>query len=701
MADIRIFVDNIEIDISENSVSLPITYQLINIKQIDKRKGSSTKTISVPRTAKNEKIFGFAFDITARNSFDKYRDHLVLIEQDTFPIFNGFLRLTNVTEDIIQFFCFADISKVKQLFGEKTLQDLNLSNLDHLYDETIFDTWSGTYPTDVPADYIYPVIDYGAFQTRTPANNPEAPDLFISDLYPALYLRRAIQQICIDNGFSLISDFFAKDIPSRCIIPFSNDEFIHSVVGGVEVDGFSGTNSVQQNLGASLGTFTFDVDTTQIDPLLQWDSINMEYVASASQTLKYQFSFDVEFPTSTTFLTSPSSVFIQVDRGSGWVTERTELVERPNGGTLARFYVATYEGPLTLGAGDKVRFVFNKDQSTSQKIRARKVVFDPGAGGKTIEVGEFVQMSPNLPKIKQADLFKSCYQLFNWIINVNDEKSTIEIETFEDFYQSGMQVDWSRLLTLSPKPQIKYLPNDYSRKFDFQYKHDSNDYWLTRYDTRQANAGYLFGDGRLYLDEKGDATLIGQVVFSPTVVEQSFNGGANYIELPTMLLNTDPNVLNTGHEPRLLIYGGMVDIETLSAGAITNIYVETFGSTTNLPFAYFQKKQYNDTTIDDVVGNLSFSTPEGEAYTTANLISDYWQRVIESLSVSPEVVAYFNLTPKEISSLNYRNKIFIDYFGSTFRLNRIVYYLPGANEPTKVELIKEGIFTKVVPVFDE
>jgi hypothetical protein len=168
-----------------------------------------------------------------------------------------------------------------------------------------------------------------------------------------------------------------------------------------------------------------------------------------------------------------------------------------------------------------------------------------------------------------------------------------------------------------------------------------------------------------------------------------------------MLLNTEPDVLNTGHEPRLLIYGGMVDIETLSAGAITNLYVEIFGSVTNLPFAYFQKKQYNDATIDDVVGNLSFSTPEGEAYTTANLISDYWQRVIESLSVSPEVVAYFNLTPKEISSLNYRNKIFIDYFGTTFRLNRIVDYLPGANEPTKVELIKEGIYTKVVPDFDE
>ena len=391
MSEIKIFVDGEEIDVSEQSVSLPITYQLINIKQIDKRKGSTTKTISVPRTLKNEKIFGFAFNINAINSFDKYRDHLVYIEQDTLPIFNGFLRLTNVNEDVIQFFCFADISKVKQLFGEKTLQDLKLSDLDHLYDETIFDTWSGSYPTDVPEDYIYPLIDYGAFQTRTPANNPEAPDLFISDLYPALYLRRAIQQICIDNGFSLITNFFTKAMPSRLIIPFSNDKFLHSIVGGVEVNGFQGTNSASQSLGAGIGTYKFDVDTTQIDPLLQWDLVNMEYVASASQTLNYQFSFDVQFPSASTFLTSPSSVFIQVDRGSGYVNERVELVERPNGGTGGKFYSATYEGPLTLLTGDKVRFAFNKDESTSQKIRAKKVVFDPGAGGKTIEVGEVVQ----------------------------------------------------------------------------------------------------------------------------------------------------------------------------------------------------------------------------------------------------------------------------------------------------------------------
>lgn len=698
MSGIRIFIDYQEIEVSENSVSLPVTYQLIDIKKLDKRKGSTTKTISVPRTLKNEKIFGFAFNINATNSFDKYRDHLIFIEQNSVQIFNGFCRLTNVNEDVIQFFCFADISKIKQLFGEKTLQDLKLDDLDHLYDSTIFDTWAGSYPTDVPSDYVYPVIDYGHFQTRTPANNPEAPDINVSDLYPALYLRRAIQQICIDNGFSLVTNFFSKDLPSRAIIPFTNDEFIHSLVGGVEINGFQGTNSAQQDLGASLGTFKFDVDTTQIDPLVQWDSVNMEYTASASQTLNYQFSFDVEFPLTSSFLNSPSSVFVQVDRGSGYVNEFILPIERPN---RNRFFDFTITGPLTLAVNDKVRFMFNKDQATSQKIRAKKVVFDPGAGGQTIDVGEFVQMSPNLPNIKQADLFKSCYQMFNWIVNVNDTTSTIEVETFEDFYQSGEQVDWSHLLTLNPKPQIKYLPNDYSKKYDFQYTHDANDFWLTRYNTRQGNSGYLFGDGKLYLEENGNATLIGKVVFSPTIVEQSFKGGSDYIELPTMLLNTDPEVLNTGHEPRILIYGGLVDIDTLSSGVYTNLYCEGFGSVTQIPFAYFQKKQYNDTTIDSILGNLSFSTPAGENYMIGNLIEDYWKRVIEELSVSPEILAYLNLSEKEISTLDYRNKIFIDYFGATFRINRIVDYLPNSLKPTKVELIKVGIFTSGGLEFDE
>lgn len=688
MSSVKIYVDYVQIDTGKQPVQIPITYQLIDIKQIDKRKGSTTKTVKVPRTTKNDKIFGFAFDINGENNFDKYSEHIVFIEQDTLPIFNGFLKIVNVDEDSIEFFCYADISKLKNLFGEKSLQALKLSDLDHVYDATIFDTWTGTYPSGVADDYVYPLIDYGRFQTLTPADDPEAPDLLITDFYPALKESRLVRQICVDNGYSLVTNFYNKPIPSKTIIPFSNDEFIHSVFGGVDVNGLWAYNLTQQTANVVDSSYTIEGNTEITDPLLQWNGT--EYEANANQTTKYEVGLQVQFANSLVFLNAPSFFIVEIDRGSGYVEELREPIERPNSGI---YFNQLYTGIVNLATGDKVRFSFLFSGGVvSLLFKANRIVFDPSAGGKTIDVGEFVQIAPNLPDIKQAEFIKSCYQRYNWIINVDDNKGTIEIETFEDFYFEGTQKDWSKLLTLNPKPKIQYLPVDYSRNYDFKYKHDTEDFWLTRYDTRQGNADYLFGDGKFYLDSNGSATLVGEVCFSPTIVEQSFKGGFNYIELPTMLLNSAPTEKNTGHAPRVLIYAGMIDIETLSNSVYSALYVEDFGSISQVPFAYFQKKQYNDATLDAINANLSFSTPTGEGFTEANLVNEYWADVIKSLSVSPQVTAYLNLTAKHVSELNYKDLIYIDYFSALFRLNKIVDYLPNSSSPTKVELIKVGIY---------
>lgn len=688
MNGIKIFVDFKEVDCGKDPVTLPITYQLIDIKQIEKRKGSTTKTVRIPRTKKNDKIFGFAFDINAENKFDKYSEHFVVIEQDTFPIFNGFLKLTNVDDDIIEFFCYADISKLKDLFGEKTLQELNLQDLDHIYDATIFDTWDGVYPSGVPSDYIYPLIDYGRFQTLTPANDPEEPDLLLTDFYPALYEERAVRQIVLDNGYSLVSDFYKKPIPSKTIIPFVNDQFIHSVVGGIEVNGVWAWNPSQQTADVPESTYILTGASEISDPLSQWDGD--EFTAAGNYTLKYELGLQVEFPSFDTFLNAPSYFVLQVDRGSGYVEERREPIERPNQDNI---FNGLYTGALNVATGDKIRFGFEFIGGVAELlISAKRIILDPSFGGLTIEPGEFVQIAPNLPKIKQVDFIKSCYQRYNWIINVDDNKGTIEIETFEDFYFGGDQKDWSDLLTLNPKPKVKYMPEDYSKKYDFKYKRDPNDFYLTRYDTRLGNSEYLFGDGKFYLTDKGEATLIGEVCFAPTIVEKSFAGGVNYIDLPTMLLNDDPENKNTGHEPRVLIYAGLVGIDKLSNGVYSNLYVEDLGSVSSIPFAYFQKKPYNDATLDAMTANLSFSTPSGGGYIEGNLIDEYYSRSLKSISVSPQVTAYLNLTSKQISELNFRDLIFLNYFSAKFRIKKIVDYLPGSTSPTKVELIKVGIF---------
>src|SRR5688572_5435125 len=196
-----------EVELFDRDIVLPLTYELIDIKNLNKRSGSKSKTITVPRSKLNDKFFGITGDINAQNQFSKTNNRTILIEEDSYIIFDGLFRLTDVTPLTISFFCFAEVSKFKGLSGIKRLHDLQLDDLNHTYDTTIFDTWSGIYPYGVSPDYFYPVIDYGQFENRT--TNPELQtQIFISDLYPALYLERAIRQICLDNGYSLVTSFF-------------------------------------------------------------------------------------------------------------------------------------------------------------------------------------------------------------------------------------------------------------------------------------------------------------------------------------------------------------------------------------------------------------------------------------------------------------------------------------------------------------
>lgn len=692
---VKIFVDYFEIELGDKPVQIPCTYQLLDVKDINKRKGSTTKTVQVPRTAMNDKIFGLAFDINGRNAFDKYSEHRVLIEEDTLPIFDGLLKLTNVTEKVIEFFCFKDISKIKSLFGDKTLQDLNLSDLDHLYDNTIFDTWNGTYPSGVAADYFYPVIDYGGFREKAAPGTGEAPAINVVDLFPMVYHRRLVLQTMLDNGYSLKTSFFNDPITSKTGIPFSNAEFIHSAIGGIQINGFQGySTTVNTILDGVTGEETLPMDVQEVDPLSQWNTTNDEYIALASQTTTFLGNIGIRITNNTV----PISAYIRLQKYDGsWSDIEVIPVESPT--FSLDLYPFEFNLVVTLLAGEKFRVVIDKvDAAADVEAILYTMIADPSAGGKTIEEGEVVQLAPNLPPMKQADYIAAMYKIYNWIINVDDIKGEVIIETFDEFYFGGEQIDVSPLLTLQPEPSIQYLPLEYSRKYDFKYKHDDKDLKLLLADGRQGNAGYLFGDGRLYLTEQGEATLIGEVPFSPTVVEKSFS---DTIDIPTMIVYPYVAGVNTAHTPRMLINAGLQSISTLSEGVETELYIQGVGLLESIPFCYFQKVHYNDASIDTILENLSFSTPLGQGQTLGNLVDKYYRNSIESLSVSPQVIAYFNLNPQFVSEINFSNLWYVDYFKAVFRLNKIVDYLPNGNSPTKVELIKVGVFNPNVPQFEE
>lgn len=706
----EIYIDEQLIDIGSGDITCPITYQLVDIRNLNNRAGSRTKSVGAPRTAKNDRIFGIAADINATNRFDKYSPHSVRIEEATEVIFEGLCKLARVTPSTIEFFCYAELSAFKGISGTKTLQDLRLNDLDHPYDETIFDTWDGTYPTYVAADYIYAPIDYGQFWTRSLTQDPEITDIAVVDMFPSVYVRRIVNQICLDNGFTLVSSFFDDVQNSKLAVPFTNEQFVHSPGYFTQTQGFEGyTNSNSPYaLPLPIASYNLPITTEVFDPLDQWHQFDREYTADANQRASVRFRGYIDF-TGGGHNTSDIVFNFIVEKYTLLTTTWASVRTYPMSFTGAIQYV-DWTNDVTLATGDKIRFRLERITlgivgTKEAIIYAENVQITPQPlGGNLILQDETVQLAPNLPDIKQIDFITWCYKMFNWVIDINAKQGVMYIETYDTYYGGADVVDMSRKLNLAIEPIIEYDDVLFARKYDFEYTPDTDDFYLTRQNgLAQAEASLNFGDGKLYLTEQGESTLIGKVGFSPSVVGATFT---NVLDLPVMItldgsVTTAPETI-TKHSPRIGIVVLDTLVTTLSDSAVTTIYVEDAGGTigkTSLPLFYFQKRQYGDTALDIYSQNLAFAlsgTTDGFAGSVVwngfGLISTYYESSIKNLSTSASVTAWFNLNPNDLAGLNFGTKWYVDYFESQFRLGRIVDYQPGRLAPTKCELIKVSAY---------
>jgi hypothetical protein len=75
----ELYINNIQVDVNE-ALPFPLTYQISDIREIDKRKGNSSKTITLPGTRRNCEVFSTTYststasttDIDAENALENF-----------------------------------------------------------------------------------------------------------------------------------------------------------------------------------------------------------------------------------------------------------------------------------------------------------------------------------------------------------------------------------------------------------------------------------------------------------------------------------------------------------------------------------------------------------------------------------------------------------------------------------------------------
>lgn len=679
----QVFVNGVELS-GIDGVDIAFSYSLKDIRDIGAAKGSRSTSITIPRTKGNDIAFGIASDINAFTATNKNAGIPAYCLGSSNVIADGVAYLLDVTDTEITFAILESIGALKSDIGEAMLSDLDLSDLDHIYnDGDVFDTWSNDF------DYIYPLIDYGKFRFRAAGVVPTIH----TELKPAVKDERIIRQICRDAGITLQTSFFNNPIHRGLITAFGNGEMVHPQ-SWVDARKVYVRNQPVVNY---LVTNTPVVITTEVtDPSNEFDTTTWEYTSNEGKVATVRFTFV------TSNISVPPGVLPRIQL-QYYDTVLLSWSDIDGGGiedvSVAQFY--EINTTVNLFANEKIRATVNFDNAPfvgSIDLSDVRLYVTPE---DTVYSQSTVSLSYQLPRWTQIDYLKDFAAQFNMILFYDGATKILQMETWKDYY-AGLSVDWSDKLNLIESPVISYNQSDIPSVWGFEYAQPSEDRRLTQFNEKYTDA-ILFGNGSYSLATTyGEAKKVVESKMRPVYNGRSYDTAilvpgtrfSDYIVIPNVW-KTNQTIGEADYAcgPMRLIYQGMVDVSILSEGTRQSIDIKsTSVLQTTIPLCYFVKRTYNDTDIDSWDLNLAFDMPPDEGviniWNGTGLIDRYYSELLYNMDNFRMIKVRLNLTSSDIAQLDLSKYIYLDYFRAYFIFNKIEQFNPNTNESTEVELIR-------------
>lgn len=154
---IRLFIENQELDIND-SLSHQITYAVDDLKNLDAKATSFSKTLIIPGTANNNKLFGNIFQFSNSNfssvglnvgyNFNASKSAKARLDVNGLTIIKGVLRLLEIVIDgesiEYEVALFGELGGFISALGTKKLEDLDFNiRYQHVYNTTnIENSWT-------------------------------------------------------------------------------------------------------------------------------------------------------------------------------------------------------------------------------------------------------------------------------------------------------------------------------------------------------------------------------------------------------------------------------------------------------------------------------------------------------------------------------------------------------------------------------
>jgi len=685
-------IDNY-LEVSEDVV-VPINFSIADIRDVQAKSGSYSKSIKVIGTKHNNEVLNSLFDVNAVTlTYNlNQKQPCQILQNDELILDNAILQLVNVEkisngmnddEQIVYTVTVKDT--VGDLFtdiGNAMLTDLDFSDLNHSYTSAnVVASWA--HDVTDGYKYILPMSSDNVYQ--------------LPEMKPAIYLQTYFDRIFANAGYQYQFDEAVTIGFDKLLMPYNGDK-VKLSEGYIEEVKIIAENTISTEyfLGDQL-----IIDTEIQDPNSAYNpatsTYTSEYALNVPNTIQFKFilDYDVILVNSSAIVgicssngTYAPSIFTEAI-GVGSTTTSTSAIDSityeigdllPIGSNVISSSVKTiYSLTTNVDIGDTVTFdfintdippIFNNIPSATLKLRINSVRLEIFPTADTLGYLFPVVMNQHVPvQIKQSDFIKSVFTMFNIFCQPDDTDTTkIVLKTRDSFYDSGIVKDWSRKLVKDKPHVIAFLPEVTSKTLTLTYGQDKdpiNTGYLQNVSETYGQVKYIFDNEYIKNDDK--KTLI--------------FGASPFVDTPFGAVVMGINGAEPKTLPRIVYDGGMHSCGTF--------YIYDYGTTGETCNSYPYTTHFDRPTNPDLDFNFGicdyYFSQSYQNTTLNNLSTLYWRRTMSQINSGKLYIVYLDLTPHDIANLKLNDKIYLDR--AYWNINKVIDYDANSNDTTKVELL--------------
>lgn len=697
----RLYLEGYEAD-TLGDIDVDFSYSIADISDIERRNTSFSKTMVLPSTPNNQKLFGNIFDVSVSNdyydtdpnilvNFNPSKQAKAQIFLDNVKIFDGVLRLIKVNnkegEITYETNVFGRLRDILHELGDKTLADLDFSDYDHVWNNNnIALTWNSTEWVDGGQNYVYPLVDYGY--------SVDGISYPLTNFKPAVYVREILKRIFADAGFEVRAPFFSTQYFKKLIM-------------------VTAEKSITRQSSTLLNQYGYADDEEILNPdyfqkYLFFSDVAHEGFVISNGGSRFTWNRAQTLNTGLTFKCSMTLIALQGGTRTDWNISINKNGSRFLSADKSVFFTMQYQtynwdvelsSALELHQNDVFEIEVTANLQSSGWLPGIRTEWELHYGaefkiGNTVPVavelaeGDVMKIGYTMPKsMKQRDFLKSIISMHNLYVTQDKLRDNIlEIIPYSLFYRAfkNEAADWTDKLDTSQDVTITPVSELSAKEYRIAFDDDS-DYWSQFYKTK-FNEGY--GESRKIIDNDFVLeTKAIKVVFAAPVMREEVTG-----RVMIHLYKVENGVkIRDNFKPRIAYWKPEVQCPTM--------WTMTYNAGYSQMSAYPYAGHLNDPV--DPVNDLLFGTPKEvyfsiSVYPGANLYEAYYAPLIDLIGDrnSRLLEGMFYLTPQDIMDLDFRKIVKVG--NHYYQLHKVDKYNPIGNTLSHVSLFK--ILAEVQPL---